>query len=286
MTSPGLRRVNSLALHLPEKTAPGELFHIINTVMNDDDVKCVQHLSDAKWIVTCASTLARDKLYGATLKINEKHITATAADGSTAFVNVFFAPQELSDPAIITKLSQYRRVLGCRRGHWQTQPGWENGIRHLRMEIKTAIPSFVRVGPHQLMIKYEGQQPTCRTCGEPRPPRSRMSIYNLLQLRGGRAPKCRMSKTEAVSHLQPVGACSQRLPRLVAQHHQATRLGRPSSFHPGCNNHQRLVSGTIQNTSETSTKNRHNLINNNRRNINTHYNIIHGQENHLTTTKT
>ena len=167
MTSPGLRRVNSLALHLPEKTAPGELFHIIKTVMNDDDVKCVQHLSDAKWIVTCASTLARDKLYGATLKINEKQITATAADGSTAFVNVFFAPQELSDPAIITKLSQYGRVMGCRRGHWQTQPGWENGIRHLRMEIKTAIPSFVRVGPHQLMIKYEGQQPTCRTCGEP-----------------------------------------------------------------------------------------------------------------------
>ena len=56
---------------------------------------------------------------------------------------------------------RFRQIQTFRRGRWQTQPAWENGIRHARMEIKTAIPSFVRVGPHQIMIKYEEQELTC-----------------------------------------------------------------------------------------------------------------------------
>ena len=81
-------------------------------------------------------------------------------------MNIFFEPQEMVDAVVITKLSQYGRVLGCRRGHWQSQPGWENVIRHARMEVKTPIPSFRQIGSNKVMVKYEGQIPTCRNCGK------------------------------------------------------------------------------------------------------------------------
>ena len=68
MSHPSLDWGKSLALHLQEKTDPAHLFSIIKWVMSDEEVKCVQHLNETKWIVTRSTSLARDKLFGATIK--------------------------------------------------------------------------------------------------------------------------------------------------------------------------------------------------------------------------
>ena len=68
------------------------------------------------------------------------------------FVTVSYAPYEVEDRPITSLLSQYGTVLGIRHGHWQLHPQWENGMRHVRMHVDKAIPSYVWVGGYQLKI--------------------------------------------------------------------------------------------------------------------------------------
>lgn len=107
--------------------------------------------------------------HGHSIKVDNKLATATPAGKKVTFVNIFNAPQELADVAVSSKikLSYFGKILSHRRGHWQTRPDWENGVRHYRMELEHAIPSYIKIGQYILHVKYEGKLPTCRKCNGP-----------------------------------------------------------------------------------------------------------------------
>ena len=42
-----------------------------------------------------------------------------------------------------------------------------NGLRHYRVKIHHAIPSYLRFGRYQIRLYHDGQTPTCRRCNRP-----------------------------------------------------------------------------------------------------------------------
>lgn len=87
-------------------------------------------------------------------------------DRPLTFVQVFDAPHELPDTALISRLSHFCEVVSNRRGYFR-EPGWENvqdGVRHFRVRLRSPIPSFLRFGKFLVHVRYPGQVRTCRHC--------------------------------------------------------------------------------------------------------------------------
>ena len=67
-------------------------------------------------------------------------------DRPLTYLQIFDAPHEMPDTAIINRLSKYCDVIHHRRGFFPFK-GWENvhdGVRHYRVRIKSPIPNFMR----------------------------------------------------------------------------------------------------------------------------------------------
>ena len=182
MSHPRLDRGKSLALHLPEKTDPGHLhaLTIIKGVMKDQEVNCVQHLNNAKWIVTCTTNLARDKLFRATLQLNKQDIMTTTADGTTTFVTSSLHPRKWRMPSSSQSWASTAESWGAKDAIGNHSRGGrtasdKNGGKDTYMYMYTIVSSN--------MIKYDGQ---IQTLWEVRPPRNRV-FQHWLALTAGRA---------------------------------------------------------------------------------------------------
>ena len=83
-------------------------------------------------------------------------------DKPLSFLTIYDAPFELSDLAIIKRLSPYCEVLHYHRGKHSLAPNIYNGLRHYRVRISKPIPSFLCFGKFQIFVKHNSQVPTCR----------------------------------------------------------------------------------------------------------------------------
>ena len=100
------------------------------------------------------------------ISIHDQHLALQDVDRPLTFVQVFDAPHELPDTALISRLSKFCEVVSNRRGYFR-EPGWENvqdGVRHFRVCLQTPIPSFLRFGKFLVHVRYNGQVRTCRHC--------------------------------------------------------------------------------------------------------------------------
>ena len=82
-------------------------------------------------------------------------------DRPLTFLQVFDAPHEVPDTALISRLSKFCDVISNRRGYFR-EPGWGNvqdGIHH--------FPSFLRFGKFLVHVHYNGQTRTWRHCHLP-----------------------------------------------------------------------------------------------------------------------
>lgn len=84
------------------------------------------------------------------------------------FLTIYDAPYELSDDAIIHRLSPYCEVVWSRHGTFKAHGGVYNGLRHYRVCAHCAILSFLRFGKFQIRMYYDGQTPSCRKCNRTR----------------------------------------------------------------------------------------------------------------------
>ncbi|KAJ7360261.1 zinc finger protein [Desmophyllum pertusum] len=80
------------------------------------------------------------------------------------YLTVYDAPHELPDSAITHRLSPFCDVISFRRGKHAADRGVSNGLRHYRVLIKAAIPSFLRFGKFLVRLYHDGQKPTCWKC--------------------------------------------------------------------------------------------------------------------------
>ena len=78
------------------------------------------------------------------LKVNGAPYAIQDVDRPLTFVQIFDAPHELPDSAIIQRLAVNCEVVTYRRGFFR-DPGWENvqdGSRHYRVRMKKPTPAI------------------------------------------------------------------------------------------------------------------------------------------------
>ena len=137
--------------------------------MNSSDVSCLQRTSNGQVVVTFRRAECKEPfLRRSVLNVAGQPCALQDVDRPLTYLQIFDAPHELPDPAIIQHLSRYCDVIHHRRGFF-TEPGWEhvhNGVHHYRVRIKSPIPSFLRFDRYYVNFRYIGQPRTCRLCGQ------------------------------------------------------------------------------------------------------------------------
>lgn len=137
--------------------------------VNSSDVSCLQRTSNGQVVVTFRRAECKEHfLRKSVLNVSGTPYALQDVDRPLTYLQIFDAPHELPDPAIIQRLSRYCDVIHHRRGFF-TEPGWEhvhNGVRHYRVRIKSPIPSFLRFDRYYVQFRYVGQPRTCRLCGQ------------------------------------------------------------------------------------------------------------------------
>ena len=132
------------------------------------EIACLQRKLNGEVTVTFKSISAKEKFLRLnSLRVDAEYFALQDVDKPLTFLTIYDAPFELSDLAIIKRLSPYCEVLHYRRGKHSLAPNIYNGLRHYRVRISKPIPSFLRFGKFQVFVKHSGQVPTCRKCNRP-----------------------------------------------------------------------------------------------------------------------
>ena len=163
-------RVTSAFLTLPDPNATMQ--HIFDALLTDgipaSAVRCLQRLPNGKVYINFGTREMRDQfLRKSAFIVNRRPCAAHPAQRRLTFVTILDARYELTERALEYRLQKYGRVCSQRRGKIQSHPSVCNGRRHIRMDINTDIPSFLRFGKFLLRVFYEGQPKTCRRCNSP-----------------------------------------------------------------------------------------------------------------------
>lgn len=119
-------------------------------------------------VITFKSAAVKERFLGLNaITIDNQSYAIQDIDRPLTFLTVYDASFELSDWAIIKRLTPFCEVVNYRRGKFDFAPGVYNGLRHYRVRIIKPIPNFLRFGRYQVFLKYAGQPPTCRRCNLP-----------------------------------------------------------------------------------------------------------------------
>ncbi|KAK2546823.1 Zinc finger CCHC domain-containing protein 3 [Acropora cervicornis] len=135
--------------------------------LQSTDVSCVQRLSSGAIVLTFRRPDHKEAFLRRNfITVHEQPLALQDVDRPLTFLQVFDAPHELPDTALISRLSRFCDVISNRRGYFR-EPGWENvqdGVRHFRVRLRSPVPSFLRFGKFLVHVRYNGQTRTCRHC--------------------------------------------------------------------------------------------------------------------------
>ena len=135
--------------------------------IDGSNISCIQRQSSGDILLTFRQQRFKDEfLKKSFLNVRGSPFALQDVDRPLTYLQVFDAPHEMPDTAIISRLSKFCDVVSHRRGMFRFE-GWENvqdGVRHYRVQIKQPIPSFMRFGKALVHFRYEGQPRTCRHC--------------------------------------------------------------------------------------------------------------------------
>lgn len=92
------------------------------------------------------------------IQINHRRYTINDSDCFLTYLNVYDAPHEMSDSAIIKRLEPYCEVVSYRRGRYLSNKSIFNGNRHYRVSVRSAIPSYLRFRKFLVRLSHDGQQ--------------------------------------------------------------------------------------------------------------------------------
>ena len=155
------------AFFTPSKTTSARsVFEALEQAEIDaTEIACLQRKMNGEVTVTFKTISAKEKFLRLnSLQVDAEHFALQDVDKPLTFLTIYDAPFELSDLAIIKRLSPYCEVLHYRRGKHSLAPNVYNGLRHYRVRISKPIPSFLRFGKFQIFVKHNAQVPTCRKC--------------------------------------------------------------------------------------------------------------------------
>ena len=98
------------------------------------------------------------------MQIRHRRFAINDEDRQLTYLNIYDAPHELSDSALVRRLEPYCEVIHMRRGRYPTNRSFFNGNRHYRVRRHAAIPSYLRFGKFIVRLSHDAQEHTCRKC--------------------------------------------------------------------------------------------------------------------------
>lgn len=97
-------------------------------------------------------------------------------DSNAVDVRLHDLPEEIDTLVVANHMRQYGEVISIRNDVWRDYfPGLSNGVRVVRMQLKTPIPSYITVAGEITSVSHFLQVRTCRTCGCKSHPKMRCS---------------------------------------------------------------------------------------------------------------
>lgn len=143
-----------------------EIFHTLGKEgFRAEHIHCLQRKPSGEIFLTFRThELHNAFLEKSSFVCHQRHFAANDDERPLTFLTIYDAPYELSDSAIIHRLSPYCEVVWYRRGTFHAHHGVFNGLRHYCVRITYAIPSYLRFGKFQIRLYHDGQTPTCHRC--------------------------------------------------------------------------------------------------------------------------
>ena len=128
-------------------------------------IRCLQRKPSGDMLITFANPDLKEEFIAKNvIRVNNRPFVVNDDDRYLVYLNIYDAPYELSDTAIIRRLQPYCEVISARRGKYANQPDVFNGMRHYRVRIIEPIPSYLRFGKFLIRLSHDGQHHTCRKC--------------------------------------------------------------------------------------------------------------------------
>ena len=110
-------------------------------------VRCLQRRPTGEMLITFSSAhMKKAFVEKNSIQISQRRYAINDSDRFLTYLNIYDAPPELSDNAIIKRLEPFCEVVSYRRGRYPRNKLVFNGNRHFRVRINAAIPSYLRFG--------------------------------------------------------------------------------------------------------------------------------------------
>lgn len=128
-------------------------------------IRCLQRRPTGEMLITFSSVHMKNAFVEKnSIQIHHRRFAINDSDRFLTYLNVYDAPHEMSDAAIIKRLEPYCEVVNYRRGRYLSNRSIFNGNRHYRVRVHSAIPSYLRFGKFLVRLSHDGQEHTCRKC--------------------------------------------------------------------------------------------------------------------------
>ena len=129
-----------------------------------ESVLCLQRRPSGDTIITFINETVKKKFVSqVVLRFRDNLSVIDDEDTPLTFLNVYDAPHELPDEALIYRLRRYCFVHSTRRGKI-VRSHVNNGLSHFRVQIIRPLPSYLRFGKFLVRLSHDCQQHTCRRC--------------------------------------------------------------------------------------------------------------------------
>ena len=129
-----------------------------------ESVFCLQRRPSGDTIITFTNETVKKKFVShVVLRFRENFSVNNDEDTPLTFLNIYDAPHELPDEALIFHLRRYCIVHSTRRGKF-SRSHVNNGMRHFCVQIMRPLPSYLRFGKFLVCLSHDGQQHMSRRC--------------------------------------------------------------------------------------------------------------------------
>lgn len=129
-----------------------------------ESVVCLQRRPSRDMLITFIDEETKNKFVSCvSIRFRDSTSAINDEDMPLTYLNIYDAPEELSDDALKLRLDKYCTVFSARRGKFSNSHVYK-GIRHYRVHVKNPIPSYLRFGKFLVRLSHDGQQHTCRRC--------------------------------------------------------------------------------------------------------------------------
>ena len=131
-----------------------------------NSIQCLQRRVSGDMIITFATAQLKERFVRLSfIQFQDGPAVINDDDRPLMFLNIYDAPHELSDDAIILRLKKYCLTILTRRGKYANSDVC-NGICHYRVRKLAPIPSYLRFGKFLIRLCHDGQFHTCRRCNQ------------------------------------------------------------------------------------------------------------------------